>query len=537
MKIINLVLLWIAAVMLPCVAFAADDKKDDLNGLASDAELVETRTSAPHLKEAAAYVVKDNTIAIELSEYAGYSGLIVANGGMDPSEDSLFFKKHHFKVKLSLSEEEASGRLNHGDMAASATTADVLPVYGKQYDVVVPAQIGFSRGADGIVVRSDIKRVNNLKGKVLSCCQFTESDFFIRYLAQEAGMAVNMLADLKTLPDPDKLNLVYCADGFGAGDLFARDLKAGRTRLAGCVTWAPKTNEVAEGSNGKAHVLVTNRNLLIVADILIVNKGFAEKNPDMVRGLVEEMIVGNQMVRDNPDVHLDVICKAFKWEKDKAKAELAKVHLANLPENLAFFDGTIDSAGSFGFIYESAVSCYGKELIPNPAPAEHFLSLSALQDIQKSGLYAAQKVEVAPIKTEMAVPAEATPLLINDIHFVFEPNLSRLDMDNKINAAALDNFAHMLKVSPGSTILLRGHADPSLKEQYRREGGEALVRTVGLKAMQLSKDRAVEVAKVLAEKYKIDSARIATVGRGWEEPVSDKPEENRRVEIQWFTVE
>ena len=60
-------------------------------------------------------------------------------------------------------------------------------------------------------------------------------------------------------PDPEKINLVYCADGFGAGDLFLRDLKAGRDRLAGCVTWAPKTSEVAEGSSGKAHVLVTNR--------------------------------------------------------------------------------------------------------------------------------------------------------------------------------------------------------------------------------------------------------------------------------------
>jgi len=536
MKLRSLILVLMAVAMLPALVFS-QEKKGEMAALASDAELVETRTAAPHLKEAAAYVVKDNTITVELSEYAGYSGLIVANGGMDPSEDSLFFKKHHFKVKLSLSEEEASGRLNHGEMAASATTADVLPVYGKQYQVVVPAQIGFSRGADGIVVRSEIKRINDLKGKVLSCCQFTESDFFIRYLAQEAGMAVNMLPDLKTLPDPDKVNLVYCADGFGAGDLFARDLKEGRTRLAGCVTWAPKTNEVAEGSNGKAHVLVTNRNLLIVADILIVNKGFADNNPEMVRGLVEEMIAGNQMARDNPDAQLKVICQAFKWDKDKAKAELAKVHLANLPENLAFFDGTIDSAGSFGFIYESAVSCYGKELIPNPAPSEHFVNVTALQDMQKSGMYAAQKIEVAPIKTEMAVPAEATPLLINDIHFVFEPNSAKLDMDNKINVTALDNFAQMLKVSPGSTILLRGHADPSLKEQYRRQGGESLVRSVGLKAMQLSKDRSDTVAKVLADKYKIDPARIATVGRGWEEPISDRPEENRRVEIQWFTVE
>src|SRR4029077_21285135 len=134
--------------------------------------------------------------------------------------NSVFFKKHGFKVAIRLSEEESWPALNTGRMAAYATTADVLAIYGKQFQVVVPAQIGFSRGADGVVVRSDIKRINNLKGKILATAQFTEADFFIRYLAQEAGLGIHMLADLNEKPDPDKLNLVFCTDAFAAGDLF-----------------------------------------------------------------------------------------------------------------------------------------------------------------------------------------------------------------------------------------------------------------------------------------------------------------------------
>ena len=88
-----------------------------------------------------------------------------------------------------MSEEESWPALNSGKIAASATTADVLAIYGKQFQVTVPAQIGYSRGADGVVVRSDIKRINALKGKILATSQFTEADFFIRYLAQEAGLA------------------------------------------------------------------------------------------------------------------------------------------------------------------------------------------------------------------------------------------------------------------------------------------------------------------------------------------------------------
>src|SRR6185503_2432876 len=141
--------------------------------------LAELQEEVPKLDPAAPYSPKGGTIEIELSEYAGYAGLIAANGGLEPSENSVFFKDHGFKVKLTLSEEESWSALNSGKMAASATTADVLAVYGRQFKVVVPAQIGFSRGADGIVVRSDVKRINGLTGRRVVASQFTEADFFL----------------------------------------------------------------------------------------------------------------------------------------------------------------------------------------------------------------------------------------------------------------------------------------------------------------------------------------------------------------------
>src|SRR4051812_40916000 len=76
-------------------------------GGAAAAAVVEPMTETPRLPSAAPYVPKDNIVAIELSEYAGYAGLIAANGGMEPNEQSFFFQKYGFKVKLSVSEEES----------------------------------------------------------------------------------------------------------------------------------------------------------------------------------------------------------------------------------------------------------------------------------------------------------------------------------------------------------------------------------------------------------------------------------------------
>ena len=320
----------------------------------------------PKLDPAAPYQPQGDTIDIELSEYAGYAGLIAANGGLEPNPNSVFAKKHGFKVRIKLSEEDSWSALNSGKLAASATTADVLAVYGRQFQVVVPAQIGFSRGADGVIVRSDVKRINDLKGKTLAASQFNEADFFIRFLAQEAGLGVNMLSGLDARPDPAKVNLVYADDAFIAGDVFLADVQKNGKRLAGCVTWAPKTTEVVDQAGGKATLLTTNRNLLIIADVLIVNRGFAENNPKMVAGLADGLLEGNRMVRDKPAEHLDVIGRAFKWDRNQTQAELAKVHLSNLPENLAFFRGQIDAAGSFGGIYQSAVVRLRPRADPRP---------------------------------------------------------------------------------------------------------------------------------------------------------------------------
>jgi len=497
----------------------------------------EVQVQVPRLSPAAPFQYKDNVVPIEISEYAGYAGLIAANGGLDPNEGSLFFKNHGFKVKLTVSEEESWSALNEGKIAASVTTADVLAAYGKQLHAVVPAQIGFSRGADGLITRTDIKRINQLKGKTIASAQFTEVDFFIRYLAQEAGLAINAIASLDAAPHPDRLNLIYTEDGFSAGDLFASDMKSGRNKLAGAVTWEPKVSEVVEGSGGAAHILTTNRNLLIIGDVLIVHRGFAEQHPKVVEGLVQGLLEGNRMVRDRPDSQLDVIGRAFKWTRDDTKAELAKVHLSNLPENRAFFSGAIDAAGSFGGIYQSAVLAYGSDLIKDPPDASRFLDTKHLDTLEKSGIFKEQTVAIAPIRSGGTASVETDPLLTKDIRFLFEPNSANLDVTNQENLNNLDAIKRMLQVSPGSTMLLRGHVDNARVADFRRQGGEAYVRTQALRAMELSKNRASEIRRLLIEKHNVDAKRLDIVGRGWEEPSGADAALNRRVEVQWFTIE
>ncbi len=500
-------------------------------------EPIEPVVGMPALQQPAPYQPQDNIVDVDISEYAGYAGLVVANGGMQPNPESFFARQYGFQVRLQLSEEEGWSKLNNGRIAASVTTADVLAVLGRQFEVVVPAQIAFSRGADQVVVDTGIASINQLQSKVLAASQFNESEFFIRYLASEAGLPIKVLRDLDGRPAAGELGLVFYEDAFVACAAYEHELASRAPRLNGCVGWSPRTDEVVANAGGRAKMLVSNRNLLIIADLLIVNKGFATAYPEMVKGLVHGLLEGNRQLRDNPAAGVSVVANAFQWTEQDTRDELAKVHLSNLPENLAFFEGTIDAAGSFQGIFQSSVLAYGS-LIRNPADPERFVDLGHLRALKEGGQFAGQTIAIAPIRTSTGVALEGDALLSKDIRFFFQPNSAELDKQAQQNLAYLDTIKNFLQVSPGSVVLLRGHVDNARVGEFESQGGQGLVRSMALKAMELSRQRAQAVREALLARYpNVAQERIELVGRGWEEPVSDDSDMNRRVEVQWFTLE
>lgn len=498
---------------------------------------IEPLQGTPMLDAPAPYVPKNRIVDVDISEYAGYAGLIAANGGLEPNPDSFFAKTFGFQVRLSISEGENWSKLNNGQFAASATTTDVLAALGRSFQVTVPVQIGFSRGADMVVVDTGIASINQLRGRILAASQFNESEFFLRYLVQQAGLKVRVLRDLDSKPAPDEVGLVFYEDAFTACDAYASELTRKAPRLNGAVGWTPKTDEIVDASNGKAKILVSNRNLLIVSDILCVNRGFAEASPDMVRGLVHGVLEGNRMISEAPNDHIPVVAKAFGWAEAETRAELSRVHLSNLPENLAFFKGTIDAAGSFSSIYQSSVLAYG-DLIRQPADSDRFMDMTHLDALDRAGHFAGQKLAIVPIRTSTREAIEGQALLSKDIRFFFEPNSAVLDNKAPENQTYLETIQKFLQVSPGSVVLLRGHVDNARISDFRREGGETLVQSMALKAMELSRQRAQAVRTMMLTKYpKIEASRIEIVGRGWEEPAGADSDLNRRVEVQWFTLE
>jgi NitT/TauT family transport system substrate-binding protein len=144
------------------------------------------------------------------------------------------------------------------------------------------------------------------------------------------------------------------------------------------------------------------------------------------------------------------------------------------------------------------VLAYGA-VIKNPTDPARFMDTSFLDALAKRSPFAQQQIAIAPIRTSTQASLEG---------------------------------------DPGSTVLLRGHVDNARVNEFKQQGGEQLVQSMALKAMELSRQRAMAVSDALLAKFPdLDKSRVEAVGRGWEEPGGADSALNRRVEVQWFTIE
>ncbi len=495
----------------------------------------------PNLGTPGVYKMDGDILDVELSVWPGYAPLIVANGGLEPNPESIFFKKYGFKLRIVLSEEEGTAweSLHSGKLGVTSTTVDVVALYGDQLKCEVPLQLDYSRGGDAILVDKEITSINQLKGKIVVVAQYTSSDFFIRFLAQAAGVKVIPLADLAAKPDRDCINLLFTETGFGAADIFAESLKRGDHIISGAVTWSPKDIEVLDLFPKRAKLLVTSRNMLLIADVLVVNPGFAAESPKVVQGLVDGFLTGADMMSRDPLQTLPLVATAFNLSVQKLRTSLRDIHISNHAENMAFFSDQPGLEGTFCGLYDTAVATYGEETISYPILPKVLQNRAYLEAIAQEGTFADQVPEVSPtpMKDKPLIKGR-NPLLTTKIRFYFPFNTMTLDLQYGSNKQSLNELANLLKVMPGAYISLRGHVDSTKISQFRTNGDDSFKRVV-LLAVQESIQRAVSVkAELLKVAPAVDASHIDAEGCGWEEPEKDQNRENNRsVEVQVFTIE
>jgi NitT/TauT family transport system substrate-binding protein len=310
-------------------------------------------------------------------------------------------------------------------------------------------------------------------------------------------------------------------------------------RLNGCVGWTPKTDEVIEASKGAAKTLVSNRNLLVIADVLAGEQGLCQGAPGDGEGPRARHPRRQSPIARQPGREHRRGRQGFQMERRGCTRRAC----ARPPGERAGEPRVLRGHHRLRRFVRRHLPVFGAGLRQPCCATRPILRASRtrafLDAVAKRSPFAEQKIAIAPIRTSSQAALEGDPLLSKDIRFFFEPNSSNLDRSAVQNQEYLQTIKRFLQVSPGSTVLLRGHVDNARVNEFRQSGGEQLVQSMALKAMELSRQRAMAVHDALLAKYpEIDKTRVEAVGRGWEEPTgATDAAQNRRVEVQWFTVE
>jgi NitT/TauT family transport system substrate-binding protein len=487
---------------------------------------------------------KDGKQIVEfpINVWPGWAPIIVANAGLEPNDQSVFAKKYGFYVRLSIVDDPVKAR----DLFASGQshvlwgTLDMIALFAPELVKdsrtvpVVPQQVDWSAGGDGIVARGEIHSINDFraaggKHKKVVLAQNSPSHYLIMSLLIDAGI------------DPSDVDFRWAADAPSAAKIFVQD-----SSYDAFVGWSPDIYVVTEKLKGTRLVVTSGTANHLIADVWAVRNDFYRDHPEIVTGLVRGIFEGMDMVRKDPKNGARALAMAFKLPEEDCGKMIGSdggiaegdAHLTNYRENSKFFLDPFNPA-NFEVVWNSASTIY-KSLgtISTTVPAAKVKGatvLAAMSEAYKDVRDLSQPTFKPDALMKMSAEAGAGQVLTKAVMISFEPNKSSLnpEYDNTI-PATLEEIGKLAGKFGNAYIIIEGNTDASRKGIVPSD----LVR-------QLSYDRADSVRRAIMDKYHFDPNKFKVVGNGWDNPLpgctdpsnAEHNRKNRRVEVKVFPLE
>jgi NitT/TauT family transport system substrate-binding protein len=483
-------------------------------------------------------------VEFPINVWPGWAPIIVANGGLEPSDQSVFAKKYGFYVHLAIVDDPVKAR----DLFASGQshvlwgTLDMIALFAPELVKdsrtvpVVCQQIDFSAGGDGMVARGEIRSINDLrsnggKRKKVVLAQNSPSHYLIMSLLIDAGI------------DPGDIDFKWAADAPSAAKIFVQD-----PSFDAFVGWSPDIYVVTDkaGLKGTRLVVTTGTANHLIADVWAVRNDFFHDHPEIVSGLVQGIFDGMDMVRKDPKNAARALAMAFKLPEEDCGKMVGSdggivegdAHLTNYRENAKFFLDPFNPA-NFEVVWNSASTIY-KSLgtINNTVPAAKVKAatvLAKMADAYKDVRDLSQPTFKPDALKNLSAEASAGQILTKAVMISFEPNKSVLNTEYDTTIpGTLEEIGKLAGRFGNAYIIIEGNTDASRKGIVPAD----LVR-------QLSYDRADSVRKEIMNKYKFDPNKFKVVGNGWDNPLpnctdpsnAEHNKKNRRVEVKVFPLE
>ena len=278
-----------------------------------------TAAAALALVIAAAPAVSQTKVAIGYSGWTGFAPLtlakesgIYAKNGLDVSIKKIPQKDRHLAIAS-------------GDIQCAATTVETWVVWNANgVPIKQVVQLDKSYGADGMVVRNNIARIADLKGKtVAASAPGTAPYFTLAWMLKKNGLSVKDVKVVNLEPGP-------AAQAFVAGQNDA------------AMTYEPYLSTVREKPDA-GKIIATTLDYPMVMDTFGCTPKFIQENPKLVQAMVTSYFEALELIKREPQKSFEIMGSVVKQTAEQFQKSQAYLRWQDREANRRFFAGEIQA--------------------------------------------------------------------------------------------------------------------------------------------------------------------------------------------------
>lgn len=322
----------------------------------------------------------DGLIRVGIVSWPGYAGGLVANNGLDPDKDSLFWKDYGLLVKFEEQNdtEKLKAAFARGDLDIMWSTVDTLaaqiPEFAqKNVHPVALMQVDWSHGGDAVVGSQGIASLENIRGHKLAVSKATvaPSRWLLEYSLERSISEA----------DWQKIAIVETK---GSHEALASFLN---NDADAAVLWEPDVTEATTGGHHRpgSHTLIdTSVADNLIADVMIARREFVANRRSDALAFVKGWLRGAEKANRDPMLAVWALEHENEFAAlgdDKTRDLLDKTKLATLDDNVEMF-GLANTASRFDYIFDHASTLWLRRgIITAKARAEDARDTSLLREI------------------------------------------------------------------------------------------------------------------------------------------------------------
>jgi NitT/TauT family transport system substrate-binding protein len=258
-------------------------------------------------------------VTVAMSGWTGFAPLSLA-------EKAGIFKKNGVDVTIKfIPQKDRHLAIASGDVQCAATTVETWIVWNANGVATKQVlQLDKSYGADGMVVRNNIAKIADLKGKtVAASAPGTAPYFTLAWMLKKNGLSVK---DVKVAT----LEPAAAAQAFIAGQNDA------------AMTYEPYLSTVREKPEA-GKIIATTLDYPMVMDTFGCTPKFIAENPKLVQAMVDSYFEAVDMIAKEPKKSFDIMGAVVKQTGEQFEKSQSYLRWQNREANRKFFAGDMQA--------------------------------------------------------------------------------------------------------------------------------------------------------------------------------------------------